>query len=211
MRNDPWEFLKGVRTLDQVDLKNPIKPFPIHRKYLKLFVRVWERERLILVPKSRRMSMSWTNISLITWDCMFHGGRSWAMVSKKESDSDELIKRCDFILKNLDHDIIPKQIIPKFECVYGKLTFPEISSYMQGFASGADQLRQFTFSGIFGDEMAFWEDAEKMFAASFPTIEGKNGEEGGRFVGVSSGAPGFFERMVFDKLDDTEEEIETVA
>lgn len=207
IRNDPWEFLKAVRTLDAVDKKNPIKKFPIHREYLKLFVRIWQKKRLLLVPKSRRMSMSWTCIALAVWDVIFHAGRSWAFVSKKEEDSAELVKRAVFILENLDYDIIPKDFIPAYEAVFCKLTFPEIHSHIQGFASGADQLRQFTHSGILGDEMAFWPDAEQMFNASFPTIEGKEGEEGGRFVGISSPAPGFFQRMVQDKIDEHDEEV----
>lgn len=206
IRNDPWEFLKAVRTLDAVDKKNPIKQFPIHREYLKLFVRVWQRERLLLVPKSRRMSMSWTCIALSLWDVMFHAGRSWAFVSKKEEDSDDLVKRAVFIIENLDNEIIPKEFIPAHVPVYCNLKFPEIHSHIQGFASGADQLRQFTHSGIFADEMAFWDNAEAMFNAAFPTIEGKEGEEGGKFVGISSPAPGFFQKMVFDKLDEHDEE-----
>lgn len=151
--------------------------------------------------------MSWTCIALSLWDAMFHSGRNWAFVSKKETDSDELIKRAVFILENLDHDIIPKEIIPKYEAIFGRLSFPEISSQIHGFASGADQLRQFTFSGILADEMAFWDDAEQMFSASFPTIEGKNGLEGGKFIGISSPAPGFFQRLVFDRLDEPDDEM----
>jgi phage terminase large subunit-like protein len=169
-----------------------------------MYVRVWQRKRLILVPKSRRMSMSWTNIALIVWDCLFHLGRNWAMVSKKESDSDELLERAKFIIENLDHDIVPKEIIPKFNKTYCNLKLPEVNSQMMGFASGADQLRQFTFSGIMADEMAFWDNAEDMYSASYPTIEGKNENEGGKFIGISSPAPGFFEKMVFDKLDEAE-------
>jgi len=44
--------------------------------------------------------------------------------------------------------------------------------------------------------MAFWSDAEKMYSASIPTLEG-----GGKLTGVSSPAPGFFKRLVFDTLD----------
>lgn len=146
--------------------------------------------------------MSWTCIALSTWDAAFHSGRYWAFVSKKETDSDELVKRSQFILENLDHEVIPKEIVPKFEPVFGRLTFPEINSKIEGFASGADQLRQFTFSGILGDEMGFWDNAEEMFSASFPTLEGKDGIEGGKFVGISSPAPGFFKRLVQDRLDE---------
>jgi hypothetical protein len=67
---------------------------------------------------------------------------------------------------------------------------------IQGFPQGADQLRQFTFSGILADEMAFWNDAQEMYSASFPTLEG-----GGRFTAISSPGAGFFKALVFDQLD----------
>lgn len=196
MREDPIEFLKYVRTLDQVDKDRPVKPFPIHLKYLQFYVRYWQRERLIGVPKSRRMKMSWTNIALYTWDTMFNIGRHQAFVSKKEDDSDELVKRAKFIIENLDPEKVPKELIPKHDYVFGKLKFPELDSLIQGFASGADQLRQFTFSGIFADEIAFWENAQAMYSGSFPVIEG-----GGRFTAVSSAGPGFFKKLVFDRFD----------
>lgn len=196
IREDPIEFLKCVRTLDQVDRDRPVKPFPIHLKYLQYYVRYWQRERLIGVPKSRRMKMSWTNIALYTWDTMFNLGRHQAFVSKKEDDSDELVKRSKFILENLDFEQLPKELLPKHEYVFGKLRFPELDSLIQGFASGADQLRQFTFSGILADEMAFWDNAQAMYAGSFPVIEG-----GGRFTAISSAGPGFFKKLVFDKFD----------
>ena len=196
IRNDPIEFLKCVRTLDQVDKANPIKPFPIHLEYIQAYVRFWQKHRLIAVPKSRRMKMSWTNIALYTWDALFNIGRHHAFVSKKEDDSDELVKRSDFIVQNLDTSMVPRELIPKTEYTFGKLRIPELKSLIQGFASGADQLRQFTFSGILADEMAFWTDAQAMYSASFPVIEG-----GGRFTAISSPGPGFFKDMVLDEFD----------
>jgi len=192
---DPWEFLKCVRTLDQVDRKNPIKPFPVHFEYLELYVRVWERERLLAVPKSRRMRMSWTNVALYLWDAMFNVGRNHAFVSKKEDDSDELVKRADFIYENLDPIKLPRELLPAKICKYCELSFRDINSRIGGYPSGSDQLRQHTFSGILGDEVAFWPNAAEMYASSFPTIEG-----GGRMTLVSSAAPGFFKNLVFDRF-----------
>lgn len=196
VRQDPWEFAKIVRTLDPADKANPIKPFPVDLDYLKFYTRIWQREPFILVPKSRRMKMSWMNIVLYTWDSAFHFGRHNALVSKKEDDSDVLVDKCKFILENLDFEKLPKELIPKFEKTFNSLVFPELNSIIEGFPSGADQLRQFTFSGIMADELAFWDDAEKMYSASVPTLEG-----GGRFTGISSPGPGFFKQLVFDELD----------
>lgn len=193
VRSDPWEFLKIVNTLDPADKKNPIKSFPVHLEYLKYYVRLWQVEPMIVVPKSRRMKMSWVNICLYAWDTVFHVGRHNAFVSKKEDDSDDLVEKAKFVIENLS---FPKELVPKFEKTFNSLVFPEINSKIEGYPSGAEQLRQYTFSGIFADELAFWTDAEKMYSAAVPTLEG-----GGRFTGVSSPAPGFFKRLVFDELD----------
>lgn len=196
IRKDPLEFLRGVRTLDQVDSKCPIKPFPVHLDYVQLYCGLWVRERFIAVPKSRRMKMTWTNIALYTWDTLFNVGKAQAFVSKKETDACDLVDRAKFIIEHLDHSIIPKDIVPKHDSRYGKLWFPEIHSSIEAFPQGADQLRQFTFSGILADEMGFWDNAQEMYSGSVPTLEG-----GGRFTAISSAAPGFFKRLVFDELD----------
>lgn len=118
------------------------------------------------------------------------------MVSKKEDDANELIGRAKFILDNLDPKKIPRELIPKYQAKFCVLNFPQIHSKIQGFPQGADQLRQFTFSGVFGDESAFWEQAKEFYSATFPTIDG-----GGRMNLVSSPAPGFFKKLTFDCLD----------
>jgi hypothetical protein len=196
---DPIEFLRGAKTIDQVDKKNPIKPFPVHLEYIQLFIRIWEEEDRLLIPKSRRMKMSWINIGLFLWDTMFHIGRHNAFVSKKEDDADDLVKRAKILLENYDDTWFPKSEFPKWNYTFCRLDFPELSSKIEAFAHGADQLRAYTLSGIMADEMAFWEKAEDMYSASVPTLEG-----GGKFVGISSPGPGFFKRLVFDQLEQTE-------
>lgn len=201
IRQDPWEFCRqAVYTLDQTDQSNPIKRHPAETEmgpYLKLYTRIWQRERFLLVPKSRRMFMSWQNLALYTHDALWHIGRHHAFVSKKEDDADDLIKRAKFILDNIPESVIPRELIPRYEYVFCELRFPELESKIQGFPHGADQLRAYTFSGILADEMAFWPDAQKMYSSAMPTLEG-----GGRFTGISSPGPGFFKHLVFDTLDE---------
>lgn len=196
IRTDPWVWLSTcVLTLDQADKISPIKPFPTH-DYLRAYTRCWEKYPKILVPKSRRMVMSWTNIALYLWDTMWHQGRFNAFVSKKEEDSAELVRRAEFIYDHIPPSVIPRDLLPRKKTRFGVLEFPDLHSKIEGFPSGATQLRQFTFSGIFADEMAFWDDAQEMYSAAVPTLEG-----GGRFTGVSSPAPGFFKLLVFDLMD----------
>src|ERR1035437_7144791 len=69
---DPWFFaVNCVFTTDEVDQTNPTKRFPKQFKYLEYFFKIWTQERMIAVPKSRRMFMSWATLTLHVWDAMF--------------------------------------------------------------------------------------------------------------------------------------------
>jgi hypothetical protein len=199
---DPWEFLKEcVFTLDPVNQAHPIKAFPSHLAYLEFLCRLWQRKRQIAIPKSRRMVCSWGFISLYTWDTLFHSGRHNAFVSKKEDDAGDLISRAEFIYHKIPEWRLPRMLLPKLK--NNKMSkqpplmeFEEINSKLQGFPQGADQMRQFTLSGILGDECAFWEQAQAFYSASKPTLDG-----GGKMTLISSRSPGFFKKIVFDQLD----------
>jgi hypothetical protein len=203
-RNSPWHFLtECIFTKDAVDADNPIKLFPDY-DYLRFIVEMWQREKKLAIPKSRRMTISWTCIALAFWDILFHQGREHAFVSKKEDDSQELVSRAAFMYHKIPPGKIPKALLPpikggrmlksppKFELDFGN----DVTSYIAGFPVGADQLRQFTFSSIFVDEAAFMREAEAFYAGAKPTIDG-----GGRMVMVSSRSPGFFKKLVFDKIN----------
>lgn len=199
---DPIEFLKAVRTKDEADPSTPFKPFPWWKLYIQWYVRLFMKFNLLLVPKSRRMLMSWTNVALVLWYSMFRVGRLCGVVSKKEDDADDLLNRMKFIYENLDPDIIPPGWLPEMEKVYGEIRFKSIDSKIMGFPQGSDQLRQYGFSIILADEMAFWDYAENMYNSAFPTIQGEGGKILGKFLGISSVGPGFFKRLVFDQLND---------
>ncbi len=198
----PWDFLRDcVFTLDQVNQDSPIKAFPSYLEYTEFLTHLWVREKLLAVPKSRRMICSWTFISLYTHDTVFNPGRFNAFVSKKEDDSGDLVSRAEFIYKNIPAWRIPRALLPILK--NGKMSkqpplieFEEIHSKIQGFPQGSDQMRQFTLSGMLLDEWAFWEEAQASYSAARPTLEG-----GGRLTGISSRSPGFFKKIVFDKLD----------
>lgn len=196
MRADPVEFVRACRTLDEVDKRAPVKHFPADLEYVRLYCGIWVREPFIAVPKSRRMMMSWLNIILYVWDSAFWGGRNQGFISKKEDDSDKLVQRARFICENLDTAILPKELFPAHEYKYGKLRFPELMSQIQGYASSSDGPRQDTLSGAMCDEMAFWPEAQKLYSALVPTLQG-----GGRLTAISTRYPGFFKALVFDELD----------
>lgn len=211
-RDSPWLFLKYcVYTHDEVDHANPIKRYPSHLLYLKFLVMMWEREKKLAVPKSRRLTVSWTFIGLAVWDCIFHKGRSWALVSKKEEDSKELVQRANFIYEHIPADMIAPDLLPKrkrgeMQQSPPALEFSDIYSKIMGFPSGANQMRQRGFSGLFFDEIAFWEEAEAAYASAEPTVKG-----GGRMVLVSTRYPGFFKKIVYDRLDEKDQNFPEIA
>ena len=198
----PWDFLRDcVYTLDQVNQDSPIKAFPSYLEYCEFLARLWQREKLLAIAKSRRMICSWTFISLYAHDTFFNTGRFNAFVSKKEDDSGDLISRAEFIYRQIPEWRIPRVLLPTLK--NGKMSkqpplmeFEEIHSKIQGFPQGSDQMRQFTLSGMLFDEWAFWEHAQESYSASKPTLDG-----GGRLTGISSRSPGFFKKVVFDMFD----------
>lgn len=197
-RDNPWAFVtECCYSKDQTNKKNPIALLPNY-DYLKLYSKVRQRENKMLVPKSRRMTMSWTTIALYLHEVIFFQVRDMAFVSKKEEDAGELVKRAEFIFDNIPENKIPRKLLPRKEtrAKPQTLSFPEIMSKIQGFAMSADQLRQFTLSGILGDECAFWPEGMAFYNSAIPTIEG-----GGRIDLISSRSPSFFQRLVYDQID----------
>lgn len=199
-RQHPWTFYQqAVYTLDQADTWNPIKKFPAAptdgpSTYLKWMVEQIWTEQLLAIVKHRRMIMTWTCCAFLLWDAMFHEGRFNAVLSKKEEDADELVRRCKFIYDNIPKEVMPFK--PDADPKYTELRFPEIDSVIKGFPQGADQLRQYTCSRIVADEMAFWPQARQSFVSMKPTIEG-----GGKIVLLSTRYPGFFREIIEDLLE----------
>lgn len=194
-RLDPWPFLvEQVLTEDPHDPSGKIKPFP-PEPYLKRIVEVWLQEKKLVLPKSRRMLISWLFICLHVWLLLFHKHEHIYFAARKEGRDEsqgslELVKRAKFVINNL-RSFKP----PITEQKRGRIYCPSTQSEIVAVAEGANQLRQLAATAIFADELAFWEKAQETYAAAMPTIEAS-----GRFTGVSSAHPGFFERLCYDKL-----------
>jgi len=191
--SNPWAMVEDgvIFTLDQVDMLNPIKRLP-DKPWLQAICNYWLDSRLVLVPKSRRMMISWLMSFLHLHLAMFNEGINVFFVSDKEEKSDELVKRSEFILKYIPDD---KMLKPKWKSSFCYLEFPGLNSSIQGVPMGADQLRQYTASAIMADEFAFWSKARDTYMSAIPTIQG-----GGRFTAISSPQVGFFKDLAFDAV-----------
>lgn len=182
--SDPYEFIsEAVYTKDQVSVDEPVKKAPTDRPYIKAYCRLWEREKITVLVKSRRMWMSWLVIALYLWDALFHKYRDIYFVSDKSEKSDTLVERAKFILDNIPEELWPKDLRPAYKRIEGHLMFtdPKHQSNIHAVAQGKDQLRQETASGLLFDEFGFWPLAEESYTAAKPVTDG-----GGRLTVITT-------------------------
>jgi hypothetical protein len=195
--------------LDVHDPENPIKPFP-EKDYIKTIVDLWLKTKILLVPKSRQMMISWICVGLYLWDTQFHFGRMTFFQSKKADDANDLIKRAKLIWDNEPkflkryYDEVNKEF-KDLKCnpqvqgnpVYNLISFPDIKSEIRGIPEGGDVVRMHTLSGMLSDESAFQPEMGRAFAALKPTLS-----SGGRLTCVSTAEDNtWFEDAVFDRLE----------
>jgi hypothetical protein len=182
-----WALTENVHS----KTRSPFEQFP-DDPHLYYLTQYWLRERYLLIPKSRQMTVTWLLCALYLWDALFHSSRLTFFQSKKEEDADETLERAFAIYQHLPKFMQHWQPAKKTFC---HLRFSRNRSHIWAIPQGAGHARQYTASGYLADEMAFQEEMDQVLAAVSPTLGTK-----GRFTGVSSAAPSVFELLVFDKM-----------
>ncbi len=185
--------------LDHYEELSPIRPFTV-MEYMPPIIEWWQKAQFMVVEKSRDMMATWLMVTLFTWDALFHNGRQHIFQSQDAGHTYELIQRSHTIYENHPHFLrlaIGPVGFSKANSKSGELLVYNQGSELLGFPQGPDQIRQFHPSGIFTDETAFQAEAAAGFAAIKPAIQ-----MGGRYVGVSSANPSFFQRLVNDTSDE---------
>ena len=181
-----------VWTLDEHDTVNPIKRLPMDKQYLQDLAHLFLTEPLLLLEKSRQMLVTWIGMAYCLWTAMFHDGKRVFVQSKKEGDANNLVDRCKFIYNHLPKYMTNAYLVnPPAYC---KLEFGRHNSIIQGIPQGPEQLRQYTVSLQWADEVAFQEKSEEAYIAALPTISG-----GGQYIGVTT--PNFKEFFYLLKSD----------
>jgi len=191
-KENPWRFLLlWVQTEDAQNKDQPFQPFP-NDIHLQVLTHYWQRERFLLVPKSRQLTITWLFCGLYLWESMFFPSRLTFFQNKKEEDADNNIKRTAVM-----HDRLPIWMKDWQPCkqTYCSLVFPRSRSEIRGIPAGAHHVRGSTATGVFADEMAFIESMDEVLAAVKPAL-GKVG----KFTGVSSASPSYFRDLVFDTV-----------
>ena len=206
-----------VYTRDEKDLRTPHKPLIAgelavnHRTlevrplgdgkddYLRFLTLLFEKERLMFVPKSRQVRVSWWAMAMALWIVQFAPAQRVACQSKKAGDSDKLLDRVQVMLEQQ-----PKvaSYIP-WPRWHKKMNLVRMYhggmagiSRLEGLPEGGDKIRGETYSMVFTDESAFQAEAEAAYTAIMPLIEG-----GARYLGVSSArAATYFEAQINDNI-----------
>lgn len=175
--SDPWLFLTGkdvdgapvIVTKDESDQKNPYKPFPGEKLYLRELTRdLMGDEKIVLVDKSRQMMVSTLCCLLLLHHVMFRRGRRCFISKQKEELAVMLMadkirgpySRMPRWLRELFPMDGPAN---RFRC---ETTDSEISAVAQNAASS--EFRGNTASIILIDEAAFQEYFPDMLRAAEP-------------------------------------------
>jgi hypothetical protein len=189
-----WDFVhEACLTIDEAD-DGKVKAFP-DLEYLKIVCDTWQREKLLAVPKSRRMMLTWVMLACHLHLALFTPNSAIFIQSKKYLDSDYLLgySRLMFIYSKLP-EWLKQYGLPEANYKQGMINFSN-GSMIKAIGQGPDQLRQYTATAVMCDEMAFWEQAEMTWRALRPVLQG-----GGRCTLISSAQAGFFERMCYGQL-----------
>jgi hypothetical protein len=187
MRNDQaklFEMFLRKWTFTQHPLYG-IKSFPDYEYLLRLPEILW-REKLVLLPKSRQMLISWTMCSEMLFRAL-EGGLH-LLLSKNQFSADELLRRIGFIFDHLPQKLELKTVVRNRS---------ELEIYRRGriisLPATEDAPRMHSPTSVFWDEMAFTPNAGKIWIALKPCLD-----NGAYFTGVSTpnGASGIFAELV---------------
>jgi hypothetical protein len=177
---DPWNFLTGVdldgvtpiyNTKDEKDQIVPVKPFPAHLDYIKVWIQILHdpTERFILADKCRQMFLTTATLAYMLWECLFIPGRRWLLSKSTEDEAKDLIR---------DKIRFPVSRMPRWVREYFDIQDrPELrvdvgrtGSYVLGVSQNVAvrDARGGTASGVLVDEAAFQDSLGDIIDATIP-------------------------------------------
>lgn len=198
-------FLRFVKTRDEVDPDNTVKPFPTHLDYLRALWTEFERYQKVIVAKSRQMIVSWAVCAFAVWwarrrpnQLVLLQTQNWPdavkLVSVAGGDRDAAyLGRCQFIERNM-----PPFLRVRIREQEGQISYPDIGSVIESLPGGADKIRGKVPSLIVLDEYAMHEEGWGEWGAIAPLVQGAskliivstpNGAEGNAFFHLFHGTP----------------------
>ncbi len=133
------------------------------------------RERYIIMLKARQLGMSWLTLTYALWLMVFHPSPSIMLMSKRDDESTELLKR----LRDM-HTYLPDWMQPK------TIAQDAAHDYALSYGSKAKAFptsggRSYTGTLVLLDEADFLPDLNKVLLATKPTIDA-----GGKLIMIST-------------------------
>lgn len=129
-----------------------------------------------------------------------------ALSKREDPDAKELIRRMEFILRNLppwitveDKKRLPGTTVPTWKAGTLKVQMYHKNkerSTFQSMTASRDSGRSFTANVVILDEWAFQQWAWEIYAAAYPTI---NRPTGGQVIGISTAARGTLFEYIWDQ------------
>jgi len=190
--NDCWRWCcQQVVTIDEAadEGLSRIRRWPSSKKYLREILLILRNERFVIIPKSRRMMVTWLLSAYLTHDARYNEHSANFIISETETKAAFVVdKRCYHIETNLRHEEFRKEVgtLRTKTGLIGRMTYPN-GSYIWGLASTGDALRTYTATKVFVDEIEFIDQGPALTRALIPLIE--NGAQA-IFVSSSNGPTG---------------------
>lgn len=197
-------WLRFVKTRDESDPDNTLKPFPRDLEYVQLLWHILSTRNKVVIAKSRQMMASWVAATFCVWWAMFKPNQYVCFQTQKEDDAIKMVctaggdkdtgyaGRMQFILRSL-----PAWMRPSVRESEGSLQFPN-GSMIEALAGGANKVRGKVFSLYIGDEFAFQDEAKSVYTSIAPLmqkgakvvlISTPNGSDSNVFYHLFSGIP----------------------
>jgi hypothetical protein len=203
---DGLTFLRFVKTRDEADPEQSIKPFPTQKEYIRELWDIFSTEQRIVIAKSRQMMVSWVACAFALWWAMFKANQYVVWQTQKEDDAIKMVctasgdkdtgyqGRIQFLYRNLPSWLRASVRATESE---GKLNFSN-GSLIEAVAGGANKIRGKTASLLIEDEFAFQDEAKSVYTAIAPLVQRQtklimistpNGSEGSMFYHCYTGTP----------------------
>lgn len=199
-KKHPWHFLHIIKTWDEHDRLAGAKPFPC-KAVDRIVCRAWMDYDLLFMEKARQLRMTWRISALCLHDVMHFKGRRYFFRSQKQEFADAVLDRARGIYDELQNDGYP--YLPRVKTTgdksgtKSKLEFPDMHSVIQAVPQGSEVVVSYTASGIFDDEIALQDQAQRGFEQAYPTIKG-----GGKYCAVGTPNGKVFNYMKMYAIDE---------
>lgn len=206
--NNPSYFLDTYGyTMDPVDLETPRKRYPV-LDYLHWLDDFLLTEKLLLVPKSRRVLVTWRIAGFCLWECLFRNHRATAYLNEDLEKSQQMITMTYDIYRQDEQGLgLPLWmqqrrpvkrtqdtlvfLDPKTRHAVGRIVALE---------QGPDVGRMHAFSRIWADEAQDAKHPEATWKSLQATMKGRTADVGGQAVFSGTAKQGHWELMCADML-----------